>query len=599
MEPMKSQVDFYVDLFELLLRCDPSGLASLSSIRKDVETMSYRTSKEGLSFLTKTLPKLGKALDSSLTSGSFLIPSEFKRSYRNHNIPAFMQAYFNELFDANGLLREDASPDVVSHIRQVCYFAYKLELPYTESQKSAVLDSFVETDGNLAYENDKDSLEILEVASFIISDIFKDFDPMEISPRHGPGSVATGEKLEEKWTFRRLYDSIHQTYPYYDYFMVGWDRELTDRLDWYQSLVRMPFGTAKVILVPKDSRGPRLISCEPLEYQWVQQGLGRKIMSHLESHYMTSGRVNFASQSINQKLALSSSLDGAYATLDMKDASDRVSSTLVRALFKRVPLLLRCLEACRSSATLLPDGRVVELQKYAPMGSALCFPIEAVCFWALLVASVSRSLKIKQKFVREHIYVYGDDIILPTEYADMSIQHLERFALLVNRSKCCITGNFRESCGTDAFKGKSVTPKRLKIAWSGSRTDGSAYTSYVSLANRLCSTYKLCSDYMWSQLEEVYGKIPYGTILSSVPCRVVDDPDVAEELNSRLFRRRRSRRYQRFEFLVPSIYSNRRKSKLDGWTRLLRNLLVPPFGDPSEVVVPRSTIIKRGWTATY
>lgn len=614
MEPSKSQVDVYVDLSETLLRRDPLKTSS-SALARDLRTIVRRTSREGLSFLTKTMPSLGKALDKGLASNKFSLPLGFKHSHGNRSIPAFMQAYFNLLFDESGFLLEDADPVAVKHLRQCLFAFYKLEVPYTESQKSLVLDNFVSTDENLQLSLDKDSQEILEVSSHITSAVFYGFDPKDITPRHGPGAVATGERLEEKWKFSRLYDGIHQQYPYYDYFIAGGGSELLDRLDWYKSLERLDRGRAKVVLVPKDSRGPRLISCEPLEYQWIQQGLGRKLVSHLERNCWTKGHINFTDQSINRALALESSvfttsglpddfepdgsqttLSGAFATIDLKDASDRVALELVERVFKKNKPLLKALLAARTTSTLLPDGRIVEFKKFAPMGSALCFPVEAYIFWVLLVAAISRHLRIRQRDVAKLIYVYGDDIIVPVEWFELSVQSLERFALLVNHSKCCIHGPFRESCGMDAFKGICVTPIRVKTLWSGRKTDGAAYMSYIQFANQIAADYPNCSRYVWDLLERTYGKLPYGTSRAGYPCIVVNDPEVAEELNSRVFRRRYRRIYQRNEFYVLRAFPKRTKSTLTGWPRMLRDLVSPPYEDPSSVVWPRSTVIKRGWT---
>jgi hypothetical protein len=347
-----------------------------------------RTYAEGLAFLTKTLPKLGKAFDRGLVCGIFNIPLEFKRK-KNANIPAFMQAYFKMVFDDNGLLLELASVEAIAFIRQVLFFAYKLEVPYSVEDNSLVIENFVQTDKDLLLQNNPLADDILSLAKIITEKVFYGFDHKDIHPRHGPGAVATGERLDAKWKFSRLYNAIHQVYPYYSYYVVGGARELTDRLDWYRSLQRRESGEAKVVLVPKDSRGPRLISCEPLEYQWIQQGLGRKMAAHLEyrSRY-TRNVVNFTRQEVNQSLAKTSSASQQYATLDLKDASDRVSLELVRRVFERSPGLLRALEACRTTDTKLPDGRVVHLNKFAPMGSALCFPVEAYIFWVTIVSAV-------------------------------------------------------------------------------------------------------------------------------------------------------------------------------------------------------------------
>lgn len=586
---------FYAELLSELLFDNPLE-TSMKSTKRDVRTIMERTSNEGIGFVTKALPKLGKALDKALVQANFSIPSEFKTA-KDSCIPCFMQAYFKLVLHADGSIRHDADAAAICHIRQVCFACYKLEIPYQPLQEAAVIGSFVSTEEELQLSGDLFSSDETFAAGYIIRDLFRDFDHKDISPRHGPGAVSTGERLDDKWDFSRLYDGIHQVYPYYDYFIVGGARELEDRLDWYRSLKRLDKGCAKVVLVPKDSRGPRLISCEPLEYQWIQQGLGRSIMRHLESNRMTGGRVNFTSQEINRQIALSSSRSGEFATLDLKDASDRVSLSLVRALFRSNPDLLRALEATRTSATRLPDGREIQLSKFAPMGSALCFPIEAVCFWAICVASLSRETRQSPSVVGKRVYVFGDDICVPTEYAHVCMQALESHGLKVNRDKSCISGNFRESCGMDAFNGVQVTPVKLRKVWSASRTDGTAYAAYVSYANDLGGKgYKAASDFLWKALRRVYGYIPYGTPTSPYPSREVPHPETAEQLNAASCPVRWNSALCRFEFSVKRIKSRSMQTGLDSWQRLLRSqTMSSPEIDPSVVVIPRSTRIKRGW----
>jgi len=597
--PRKSRDEYILNLFRQLIMCDPLGITPHKSLMKDIETLESRYSHEGLAFLTKTLPKLGKDLDRSVVTGMFSSSAGFKTSHCR-NTPAFLQAYFNILFDGSGLLLEEAPAEALKHLRQVLFFAYKLELPYSSELTNAVLNRFKETDEQLPLDFDSEVSDLLDHCARITSVVFDGFDHKDILPRHGPGAVATGEKVEEKWNFSRLYNQIHQVYPYYDYYMVGRGRELLDRRDWYLSLERCESGQAKVILVPKDSRGPRLISAEPLEYQWIQQGLGRKMAHHLEAvSPLTKGHVNFTDQEINRSIALSSSTTKSFATLDLKDASDRVSLAVVRRIFGSVPKLLQGLEATRSSTTLLPNGEVVTLRKYAPMGSALCFPVEAYVFWVTLVASVVRAKHLPLKQVVRSIYVYGDDIIVPTGWADLCIQSLESIGLAVNRDKCCITGSFRESCGMDAFKGISVTPIRLRHQFTWSPQDGTVLSAYASLANHLQRTYPQVSSLIWGMVESTYGKIPYGTSRSSFPCKEVASQDRAISLNAGFLPCRVNRRFQQVEFRVSTISSVRRETSLDGWTRLLRNMVSPPIDEPSKVVRPRSTVIKRGWRAVW
>jgi hypothetical protein len=542
---------------------------------------------------------LGRSLDQALVTGSFKVPSGFKTSRENPNIPAFMQAYFKLVFDKHGLLLSGAPAEAIRHLRQVFYFAYKLEIPFSSRDEARVIDNFISVDKDLNACYSPLAVEIISLAKTITWKVFHDFDHKDIRPRHGPGAVATGERLEQKWKFSRLYKSIHQVYPYYHYYVVGGARELTDRLEWYRSLVRLETGSAKVVLVPKDSRGPRLISCEPLEFQWIQQGLGRKMARHLEygSPY-TRFRVNFEHQEINRNLAKISSTNQRYATLDLKDASDRVSLELVRNIFANVPALSRALEACRTTETLLPNGIKLPLKKFAPMGSALCFPVEAYIFWAVIVSAVIIAKKLPLEKVGRRVYVYGDDIVVPTDWASLSIQALESVGLMVNKDKSCLTGYFRESCGMDAFKGIDVTPVRLKTQWSSQKRNGSILQSYASIANSFDNgPYRSVCDLIRYEIERHYGVLPYGVSRSSYPCRIVADPLQAETLNKSLFRWRVNRNYQRIEFLLPSLSFRRKLTKLDGWLRLLRNNVAPPVGDPSRVVLPLSMLVKRGWTS--
>jgi len=595
---MKSQDDIYVNLHEQLIRRDTLELSSSDklSLDRDIKTLRSRCSSEGLAFVTKTLPKLGRALDHALVSGRFTPIREFKCT-KGWSRPEFLRVYFNRVFNEDGFLLDTASPDDVKHLRQILWFAYKLERPYSESDKARVIETFERTDKELKLSDDPLASDLLVLAKIITRKVFHDFDHKDIHPQHGPGAVATGERNEGKWVFARLFNSIHQVYPYYDYYVVGGCRELSDRLDWYKGLQRLESGSAKVVLVPKDSRGPRLISCEPLEYQWIQQGLGRKLARFLEygSPY-TRGRVNFTDQEINGKLAETSSASQQFATLDLKDASDRVSLELVRSCFATTPDLLRALEACRTTSTRLPNGSFITLNKFAPMGSALCFPVEAFIFWVVIVAAIVRALKLPLERVGKFVYVYGDDILVPTAWAELSIQGLEAVGLIVNRDKSCITGYFRESCGVDAFKGVNVTPSRLHTPWTDRPSDGACLASYVALANDLSSKgYVNASDYLWRRLERQYGKIPYGTIHASYPCRVIQSPAHAQSLNRDLHRWRWNKRYQRIEYFLPSLSSRRRKIVLDGWPRLMRDIISPPVGDPSVIVLPRSMKIKRGW----
>jgi len=586
--------DFVVRLYEKLLEDFQQLLPDeKKTFERDKLTLVSRVAKEGISFLTKTLPKFGKAFDSSLDTGRLGAVLGLKKSKSHPAIPALLQGMLKRVFFPDGTIRPDADPLCVRHIRQFCYLAYKLELPYSLAQEEEVINSFLENERELLALEIHDS-PVLDEARRLLELVFRGFDPKDIKPRHGPGAVATGEKLEQKWEFSRLYSGIHRKYPYYDYYVVGGSREILDRVQWYKNLERLDVGEAKVVLVPKDSRGPRLISCEPLEYQWIQQGLDRALRRHLESHWLTRGQVNFSDQSVNRQIALESSTHHAFATLDLKDASDRVSVQLIEKIFpmEMIPFLL----AVRSHATRLPDNRVVALAKYAPMGSATCFSVEATCFWAICAAAVSTHRGSRAEACSS-VYVYGDDIIVPTTCFEIVVEALNSVGLKVNESKSFYRGDFRESCGMDAFKGVNVTPTRIKTLWSHQSSCGEVLCSYSAYANDFArKDYYGAEEFVWTQLAEVFGKYPYGLSTSGYPNRNLDSVgEVGRQNAANGIRTRVNPNTQSLEVFCSFVKSKSRKTTLDGWARLARFFLQGIGDSPDEVVLPRSTQIRRGW----
>jgi hypothetical protein len=453
------------------------------------------------------------------------------------------------------------------------------------------------------------------------------FDPLSITPRHGPGTVSTGEKPYQKMVFKRFFKTLDAVYPYSTYFYVG-TSHLVDEMEWLFQMEDRPSGEAKVCLVPKDSRGPRLISCEPLEIQWIQQGLGRALVTHIEAHNLTRGYVNFTDQSVNRCLALLASKDGRLATLDLKEASDRVSLQLVSELFPEH--VLRALVAARSSHTLLPNGESFKLRKFAPMGSCLCFPVMALTIWALSTACLMRIYSDSNPLrARGGVYVYGDDVITEAQNATDVINALESVGLLVNKTKSFQTGFFRESCGIDAYKGVEVQPVRLKTVWDTSRS-ASVYVSYVSYCNSLWMRgYSSTANLLAKLLTETYGPIPHKGMFPEIPKellakwsdlfdqhlrndRKVDDQMINEgglgfpclcfePSEMPAVRKRYNRNLFRFEHYVYCIKA--KKVQLDlscrhphGWAELLRFLTQGSEQFSAGIyAIPRASMLVRRW----
>lgn len=591
-----NSLDVHTSLHVLMFRDIAQCYPVISEIELDLAVMLRRIRSEGSSFQTKTLPRMGKAIDIALSSGRPLSIEGFVKS-PDSVIPKFLGWLLVLVFTKDGYVRHDADVTALQHLRQLLYFVYKLEMPYDPALSAEVLESFVQTDQEITdWVIPPDCDRVIRQARVLITRVLGGVDPQDIIPRHGPKSVATGESPGDKSNFKRIYIPLEEVYPFTEYFMLG-TSHVSDQYDWIQGLEVLEHPTAKVALVPKDSRGPRIISLEPLEIQWIQQGIRRRLYDVIESHWLTKGHVNFRDQSVNRSLALSGSLTGRWVTLDMKDASDRVSLDLVERLFRGTQLL-KALKASRSTHTRLPDGRLVTLGKFAPMGSALCFPVEAIVFWSLAVA-VLRLHGRKLRDCLESVYVYGDDIIVKREDYALLLQWFPKVGLRFNEGKCCTSGFFRESCGCDAFKGVDVTPIRLRKVWNRRNIrDASELSSFVALSNAMYAAG------MWtvaaairSRIVDRYGPLPWipegcDTLLGF---QVIGP--LRHKLNKQMgIRSRICRDLHELQYNVWTVGPKLECFEVDGWRECLRVLNTGSTHlDTGVYAMPRRNTLKRGW----
>lgn len=634
---LNRQRTFVSEVLIALMR-DKSYLNTKDGFELDCAEIVTRMDGEGLPFATSTLPSLGKALERSLETGFLEVPAGFATSKRSPGLPCFLQDVLAPVFDHEGHLRPylnwidvvvefgdetersavKAAAEAVKFVRQLCYLGYKLELPRDEQLDNQFIESWVAKDEDLPEPDDPSEPSNAEAVRREFTRLLDGVDPRDIKPRHGPGAVATGERGEEKWTFKRHHPHLADLYDL-TFFTVGGERELADRPEWFSQIVKtrskLKLGPcSKMILVHKDARGPRMVCPEELELMYLQQGLADAIKRSIQR--VSMGRVQFADQTINGRLALLASLSRKDATLDLKDASDLVSLWAVR-IAARGHLLLPYLEALRSVRVMLPNGKFhLGLRKFAPMGSALCFPIEAALFYSIAVAAIASLLPGRLRWIRRHVHVYGDDIIVPREYAACVMDALEAWHLKVNRTKSFVHGFFRESCGVDAFAGENVTPVKLKKLLPLKGQDSVSEIASLTRTALLFIEhgYPRAGEIAYRTVEEHIGPLPRGVKNSGFLCRVVSTPEEAEQWNVvhsygrpycpkyvpgyRTFKGRYNDDLQRYEYLTFSVRNIKKKTVLDGWQRLLKNLLSGASSDPDQVVdLNQPIVLNRTWNA--
>jgi hypothetical protein len=406
----------------------------------------------------------------------------------------------------------------------------KLELPCTSARVAKAFSKYKDCEHEVAEKTqellvgDQDHLSTFRSISSLLWDRAllpldrKIYKGEGLLPKHGPGATADGLKGNHKFKLQQWPRRLDVFFPSSLYLIPSenhWD--LLDRVDFVEPGYEMP---VKVISVPKTLKTPRIIGVEPTGMQYAQQALLRELVPILENKKLFSGSLGFTDQEPNKVLAKTSSRTQEFATLDLSDASDRVSNLLVKEMLHNLPSLSGALQACRSSRAEVPGQGTLALTKFASMGSAVTFPVEAMVFLTIVVIGYQRQLSrpLTHKDVKrilKRVRIYGDDIIIPVELVPYVTSALHDYGSVVNAHKSFWTGRFRESCGGDYYDGADVTPVYVRRVFPESRRDTKEFVSCVSLRNQL---YKAglwnAAAYLDTQLE---GMAPFPVVAESSP----------------------------------------------------------------------------------
>lgn len=361
---------------------------------------------------------------------------EYRRMYREVPFSHFIMAALKPLWEEIRTVKYSAIFSALTIVE----FGVKMNLLDLDIQEKLLLDYCIAESemADWTYEAD----DLASVRCILREWLGNSPDYSAFRPKHGPGAVA---------------ESVDHTSQEAKASVFGVDSRIK-----FCDLDQFLFNPSdhlsrcsRLIFVPKSMNTNRSISAEPATLQYLQQGVSKLLM---EKYYETNGRrgIYLPDQSRSQELARSGSYFGEYGTIDLSAASDSVTWELVKSVFP--PKWRYLLWATRSTHTQLPDGRPLALRKFAPMGSACCFPVESLIFGAVFESCRRECGK------RAYWRVYGDDGVVPESYIQQAISKLERLNFTVNIKKT-FTGthlhNFREACGIECLDGIDVTPVRL------------------------------------------------------------------------------------------------------------------------------------------
>lgn len=347
----------------------------------------------------------------------------------------------------------------------------------------------------------------------ILTAAFSEWDADVHLPVHGGGAVSEAgirgtEEKNKNFTSTPSLDWLYgEKRAYQSYSDVG--NSFPDHVKRTKETHLQP---ARLRFVPKDFRKTRSICMEPVALMWAQQAV-RLWYERIFQDGLFSDHVFLEDQSVNQWAANYGCLTTLVDTIDLSAASDSVAWNLVQAIMPAK--VLKHLYATRSTHVKLPTGETRRLAKFAPMGSALCFPVQTSIYASIVMLAgfmyrwgVNKDdigqlsgQDIKSLYQRTFnstfekastnellnpFYIYGDDIVCDKRTTSNVMDLLTDLGFIVNTEKS-YTGPvlFRESCGFFGFNGYDVTPlvnKTKPISNSNLTVDSLA--SFIDLANR-------------------------------------------------------------------------------------------------------------------
>lgn len=517
----------------------------------------------------RVLCKFGKAIETALIADEKLIVPDhplFEEKMEGSELPRLTGPMLEILFHHSGYRRhcdkcvEEVNSVYVLILRQT-YLAFAkivdLEPDVDESEEINAFVSRVCTDWYAELDlHRRCSSDILSSARSILADVFTVKIGLELELAaplaqwvlnpfgcHGPGAVADRSEGPQKWSFEPSKREDLNLYELY---------KLNEVYESNRRLASMELPPARLCIVPKDFRGHRLICIEPKERMFAQQGLLQIINSMVRENPLTKKSVNFTDQTSSQRACRSDSV----ATIDLKDASDRISLSLLRVLLPKK--VFAVLTRYRSSQVSLPDGRVIEPKCAFTMGNALCFPIETLVFWAICLATVRLSTFENGEYASlewcaRHVRVFGDDIIIPKRFARECLFALSGCGLAVNYQKTCIDTPVRESCGSWWFAGRDVRITRFKYH---KLTTMYTWLSWADNARELTSngfpiTGKHVCDLMTKVAPVPYGHLGFPGLKSSGGCEI-----------------RYNEELQRVQVRMPALRTGKRIVHLSDWRGL-------------------------------
>ncbi len=551
-------------------------------IVRDFDRLTRISDSRGLGLFVFDLPNLDSILLMGLEAGRLPLNGPLSTAVSKRiRVPRLFSGLWLRVFYPDGSLKPDADPTSIAFLRQLCCLGKKISGMCSDPRREVAIEEYISVDNQLrspsllwdedvvGTRNDIRSVhfcdsvdsdlplfpsgndrtirservlldKVQQVADLIVGS-FNDYDPYlqsggtgsdrrGIGLRHGPGAVSDRTGVVDKYHFINWTEKLGRVYPYLDFGTYATNEDKYRPSNHEVS--------SKLIAVPKTAKVPRLIASEPTEHQWCQQLMREFLVEQLSGLFGTHF-IDFSDQSKSGKMALQGSKDGSLATIDLSSASDRLSCWTVERIFRSNPSILEALHASRTRYIRIENKRTgtrfLKLKKFASQGTAVTFPVQSIVFLCVaLAANISGEVTwSKIRKLRHKVRVFGDDIVIPSTGYAATVSIINSLELRVNESKSYVNGCFRESCGTDSYKGYDVTPVKPQLMAADSP---SGRQSLLDTSNNLFSKGYWHASKATEELlpAHVIKRVPVlGVTAARTSCRVSFSGDMVDHLKSR------------------------------------------------------------------
>lgn len=346
-----------------------------------------------------------------------------------------------------------------------------------------------------------------------IREMIGDGPPQTWDGRFGPGATVTDKSLAT--TVADKMSSTPSFTPNALFHLVPWIGT-----KWASATAELGMKPVSVrgntfFSVPKDALARRGCAKEPSVNGFYQLGLGRILKRRL----FDAGINLRDGKSIHMRVACDASYSDDFCTLDLTSASDCVAIALVQLAMPH--RWFEAMSSLRSPLTLV-DGKFHRLEKFSSMGNGFTFELETTLF-AGIVKTCIDMVGPSQGIPGHNMWVYGDDIIAPSDCSNVIQWALKYFGFTLNRRKSFSTGPFRESCGGDFWMGVAVRPyfleslpnepQQLISMANGIRNLASQGTGSRGLFDRLRPAWFKCLDSLPTAIRSCRGPQALGDLV--------------------------------------------------------------------------------------